>query len=191
MTFGPIFERIILIGYRCTGKTTVARKLARDLAWRMLDSDEEIGRKTGLTVAELFERHGEAGFRELERDTIAGILDDPSSGPLVLATGGGAILRDETRQKLRRAGHVVWLTASPETILRRLREDAATATLRPNLTELAPLEEIVALLERRGPFYRETAHRRLDTDKLSPDEIVAEILSAPARSGPDPDRPEG
>lgn len=191
MTFGPIFERIILIGYRCTGKTTVARKLARHLAWRMLDSDEEIGRKTGLTVAELFERHGEAGFRELERDTIAGILDDPSSGPLVLATGGGAILRDETRQKLRRAGHVVWLTASPETILRRLREDAATATLRPNLTELAPLEEIVALLERRGPFYRETAHRRLDTDKLSPDEIVAEILSAPARSGPDPDRPEG
>lgn len=170
----------ILIGYRGTGKTTVAQILARRLGIRAVDSDPEIERQVGKTIAEIFEHDGEAAFRTHEARIIREILEG-AEGPLVLATGGGAILRPETRRLLNTAGHVVWLTASPETILRRIQEDAASKTTRPGLTALPMAEEIVSLLEKRAKMYAETAHRIVETDNLSPTEIAEILLESPTK----------
>lgn len=166
---------IILIGYRGTGKTSVARKLAARLGCPMRDSDTEVENRAGMPIAEMFAQHGEAVFRDLEAQVIAEILqekDQVQSGFFVLATGGGAILRSETRQRLRQAGHVIWLTATPNTILQRIQSDVRSVATRPSLTALSPLEEIIALLQVRNPLYNETAHDVLATDSLSVEEIV-------------------
>lgn len=172
-------KKLILIGYRGTGKTTLGRLLGRRLNLAVVDSDPEIERKTGKSIAAIFAEDGEAVFRDLEAETIAEILDRDE--PLVLSTGGGAILRPETRQRLQEKGHVVWLTASAETISDRIRDDGASATTRPSLTGLPPLEEIVHLLETREPLYAKTAHQVVDTDVLALEEVVDLILAGPAR----------
>jgi len=173
-------QSFILIGYRGTGKTTVAQKLADRLEMPAFDSDVEIERHAGKSIAEIFAQDGELAFRNMEESVITEIL--ARSMPLVLATGGGAILRSSTRERLRRSGRVIWLTATPATILYRITNDAASQTMRPNLTSLPMQEEIVAVLEQRKPLYAETAHAILDTDTLTTDEIV-EILLADNFSG--------
>jgi shikimate kinase len=169
-------QSFILIGYRGTGKTTVARKLAEKLKIPAFDSDPEIERRTGKTIAEIFAQDGEPVFRDWEESVIAEILADPN--PLVLATGGGAILRESTRKRLRQSGRVIWLTATPETILRRITSDAASKTMRPNLTALPMQEEIVAVLEQRKPLYAATAHEIVETDFRTLDEIVAAVQNS-------------
>ena len=164
-------QSFIFIGYRGTGKTTVAQKLADQLEISAFDSDVEIERQAGKNIAEIFAQDGEPAFRDLEEAVIAEILARPT--PLALATGGGAILRDNTRKLLRQAGRVIWLTATPETILHRITHDAASKTMRPNLTSLPMRDEIVALLEQRIPLYAETAHEIIATDSLTIDEIVS------------------
>jgi shikimate kinase len=170
-------QSLILIGYRGTGKTTIACKLAERLGIPVFDSDVEIERRANKNIAEIFAQDGESAFRDLEESVILDILTH--STPLVLATGGGAILRTSTRERLHRAGRVIWLTATPETILRRITSDAASKTMRPNLTALPMHEEIVAILEQRTPLYAETAHETLDTDSRSVDEIVETIVAIP------------
>lgn len=165
---------IIFIGYRGTGKTTVARQLAAQLGLPAKDSDAEIERKAGKTIAEIFAQDGEALFREMEESVIAEILG--ADEPVILATGGGAILRSATRNRLRRSGTVIWLTAAPATILRRITDDAHSATMRPHLTSLPPLEEIVSILEKRTPLYAETAHETICTDAETVDEIVRRVI---------------
>ena len=166
-------QSIILIGYRGTGKTTIVHKLAERLGVPCFDSDVEIERRAGKSIAEIFAQDGESAFRDMEESVIAEILAHPA--PFVLATGGGAILRTRTREKLRLTGQVIWLTASPDTILRRITSDAASKTMRPSLTALPMQEEIIAVLEQRKPLYAETACQTIDTDTQTPDEIV-EIL---------------
>jgi shikimate kinase len=167
-------QSYILIGYRCTGKTSVAQKLAERLGIQRVDSDTEIERQAGKNIADIFAQDGESVFRDIEESVIAEIL--ARSVPLVLSTGGGAILRENTRKRLRQSGKVIWLTATPETILRRLTNDAASKTMRPNLTSLPMKDEIAAVLEQRIPLYGETAHETIDTDSLTTDEIVDVIL---------------
>jgi shikimate kinase len=140
----------------------------------VFDSDPEIERLAGKSIAEIFAQDGEPAFRDLEESIIAEILSRPK--PLVLATGGGAILRSGTRVRLRQSGQVFWLTAMPETILRRITGDAASQTMRPNLTSLPMLEEIETVLEQRKPLYVETAHKIIDVDFRTADEIVEIIL---------------
>ncbi|MDR2706490.1 MAG: shikimate kinase [Planctomycetaceae bacterium] len=168
---------LILIGYRGTGKTTIARKLSEQLHIPVFDSDAEIERHTGKNIADIFAQNGEAEFRNIEESTIAEILKQNMLNPFILATGGGAILRPETRCRLKNAGHVVWLTATPKTIFQRIQFDPASGTMRPNLTSLTPLEEIIALLEKRHPLYSETAHEIIETDLLKINEITNRILS--------------
>ena len=163
-------QTFIFIGYRGTGKTTIAQKLAVRLGIPAFDSDAEIERLAGKSIADMFTQEGEPAFRDKEESVIEAILARPI--PLVLATGGGAILRSRTRERLRQSGRVIWLTASPETILRRITNDAASKTMRPNLTALPLQEEIVAVLEQRMPLYAETSHETIDTDVRTVDEIV-------------------
>jgi shikimate kinase len=168
-------QSFIFIGYRGTGKTTIARKLAEQLEIPAFDSDPEIERQAGKCIAEIFAQDGESVFRDWEESVIAAILARPV--PLVLATGGGAILRSSTRERLRQSGQVIWLTATPETILRRITSDAASQTMRPNLTALPMQEEIRTVLEQRKPLYAETAHEIIDTNAQTTDEIVSRILN--------------
>ena len=162
-----------LIGYRATGKTTLARLLAEQLGWDWIDADVEIERRASKSIARVFAEDGEPAFRDLEAAVIADLC---GRDRLVLAAGGGAPLRPESRGAMRRAGKVVWLTAKPETILARMNADATTAGRRPNLTDRGALEEIVHLLERREAVYREAADLEMATEGKLPEAIAAEIL---------------
>ncbi len=165
---------IILIGYRATGKTTLARLLAEKLGWDWVDADIEIEARAGKSIARLFAEDGEPAFRDLEAEVIADLC---RRSRLVLAAGGGAPMRLESRQAMRECGHVVWLRARPETIQARMAGDATTAARRPSLTNKAALDEIVHLLATREPVYRELAHSAIETEGKSPEAIAEEILA--------------
>lgn len=164
---------LVLIGYRATGKTTVARLLAEQLGWEWIDADVEIEQRAGKSIARIFAEDGEPAFRDLEVRVIADLCQRPL---LVLAAGGGAPVREESRRVMRASGKVVWLKAQPETIYARMTRDQTTATRRPNLTSQGGLEEIVQLLARREPIYRESAHLEVDTEEKTPAEVATEIL---------------
>jgi shikimate kinase len=164
---------LTFIGYRATGKTTLAKLVAQQLRWDWIDADVEIERRSGKTISRMFAEDGEPAFRNLEAAVIADLC---RRDRLVLAAGGGAPLRPESRQAMRNGGKVVWLTASPDTIARRMSSDATTAARRPNLTQKDPLTEITELLARREPIYRETADLVIDTEGRTPDSLAAEII---------------
>ena len=165
--------QVILIGYRATGKTTLARLLAGRLGWQWIDADVEIERRAGKSIAEIFADEGEPAFRDLEADVIADLCQRER---LVLAAGGGAPLRPESRRAMRASGKVVWLKAAAETIHGRMLRDATTADRRPDLTSRGGLEEIIELVTAREPIYQESAHLQVDTEGKDPQQIAAEIL---------------
>src|SRR6266542_2986856 len=139
---------IFLIGYRATGKSTVARLLAARLGWDCVDADEALATRYGRTIRQIFAEEGEAGFRDKE----AAVLEELCRRPrLVVATGGGVILREANRLRLRAAGRVVWLTAKAETIWSRLQQDPTTSERRPALT-VGVLAEVFVLLSTRQPL---------------------------------------
>ena len=168
-------ERIILIGYRGSGKSTVGRLLAERLRWDFADADEHIEIAAGQSIAEIFASEGEAGFRDREAAVLRELCQQPR---LVIATGGGAILRPANRELLRKAGFVAWLRVSPETAWARLQTDPTTAARRPNLTAAGGIEEVRALMAVREPLYREAAALVADADGLSPEAVAAAIFSA-------------
>ena len=163
---------LFLVGYRATGKSTVARLLAERLGWGWVDADEALERRHGRTIRQIFAEEGEAGFRDKE----AAILEELCRGErLVVATGGGVILREENRRRMRAAGRVVWLSADAQTIWERLQRDPTTGERRPALT-VGGLAEVEELLRVREPHYRECAALSVDTRGRFPEDIVAAIL---------------
>jgi shikimate kinase len=166
-------QNLVLIGYRATGKTTVAKALARCLGWEWIDADVQIERCAGKSIARIFAEDGEPAFRDLEARVMAELCSRPR---LVLAAGGGAPLREETRRAMRAGGKVVWLQARPETIHARMSGDDTTVSRRPNLTSQGGIEEILQLLAKRAPIYRESAHLEVDTEDKLPEAIAAEII---------------
>lgn len=165
---------IVLIGYRATGKTTVARLLSEKLGWPWVDLDVEIERRAGKPIVDIFAQDGESVFRDWESQVVA---DYCTRDGWIIAAGGGAVLRAENRQAMRAGGKVFWLTARPETIHRRMTTDPTTGARRPNLTTRGGLEEIVELLAKREPIYRETADWVIDTEDKSPEQVAEEILN--------------
>jgi shikimate kinase len=164
---------LTLIGYRATGKTTLARLLAQRLGWEWIDADVEIERRAGKSIARIFAEDGEPAFRDIEVEVTRDLCQQRR---LVLAAGGGAPMRAENREAMHAGGTVVWLKALPKTIHRRMTGDATTAGRRPDLTAQGGLAEIVQLLGRREPIYDETADFAVDTEEKTPEAIVAEIL---------------
>ncbi|MFO0852366.1 MAG: shikimate kinase AroL [Gemmataceae bacterium] len=167
-------DRIHLIGYRGTGKTTVGRLVAAALGWSFADADDVIEATAGRSIASIFAAEGEAGFRDRE----AAALRELTADRLVVATGGGAVLRPENRDLLQSSGLTVWLTAPVVVIWDRLQTDPLTAARRPNLTAAGGAEEVRAVLAAREPLYRATAHHTVETAGRSPDEVAADILRA-------------
>ena len=162
-----------LIGYRGTGKSTVGMRLARRLKWDWLDTDNEVERRAGRTIKEIFAKDGEAAFRQLERDVVADLV---TRDRLVLSTGGGAILNADSRRDLRAAGPVVWLMASVQTIGSRILQDASTVSRRPNLTATGGITEIREILTFREPLYRECSTIIVNTEGLKLTEVVSKIM---------------
>lgn len=162
---------IVLIGYRGSGKTTIGRRLADRLWWKFVDSDEQIVARAGKTIREIFEQQGEPAFRDLEAQVIANAL---KLSDHVISLGGGAVLREETREAINRSGHpTIYLKCEPTVLHERITADAATAENRPALTNLGgSVQEIVKLLEFREPLYRQTMTAELDVTNQSIDDAV-------------------
>ncbi len=169
---------VFLIGYRGTGKTATAERLAQRLGWDWRDADTVLEAAAGRTIRQIFAEEGERAFRDLE-SRVLGELSQLNRH--VVATGGGVVLRPENRANLRR-GRVVWLTAEPAILWQRMQADHATAERRPNLAQ-GGLAEIEEMLRVRTPWYAECADFRIDTETRPPDEVagaIAEWLEAPA-----------
>ena len=191
----PMSANIILIGYRCTGKTTVGRLIAAQLGWDFADADEHLEAVAGKSIAEIFVAEGEAGFRDREAHSLTELC---ARSDCVVATGGGAVLREANRTLLNASGFVAWLTAAPETVWARVAGDATTAARRPNLTAAGGIEEVRALAAAREPLYRELADFVIASDTLSPDAVASAILTAwnggstsPSSSGRSGSSPSG
>jgi shikimate kinase len=160
---------ISLIGMPGGGKSTVGRLLARQLNQRFVDVDAEIEKRLGVAIRVFFENEGEARFRDLEQSVIGELLREQG---LVLATGGGAVLREANRQALREASTVIYLRSTPEELFRRLRHD----THRPLLQVRDPLRKLRDLHQERDPLYRQTAHFIIETGRPSVPTLVNMIL---------------
>jgi shikimate kinase len=137
---------IVLVGMMGAGKTSIGRRLANLLHLPFLDADAEIEKAANLTVAEIFSKHGEADFREGERRVVARLL---ASGPAVLATGGGAYMSEETRERCRVEGVTIWLKADAPVLLDRVRKKGN----RPLLDRPNPEAVMRQLLAEREPIY--------------------------------------
>ena len=164
---------LFLIGYRGTGKSTIGRLLAERLGWKFVDADPYLEIKAGKTIKEIFATQGEPAFRDIEASVVAELGAGDSQ---VLALGGGAVMRDETRLIISTCGKALWLQASPETIFQRISGDPTTTQRRPDLTAYGGYNEIVELLKRREPIYHQCADYSVDTEGKSVDQIVTEIL---------------
>ena len=168
---------ISLIGLPGGGKSTVGRQLARRLGARFLDADTVLEERIGMPIRSFFELHGEAAFRDLEEQVIDELTqpqaegDEPAHG-LVLATGGGAVLRPANRARLKARTTVIYLRSTPEELYRRLRYD----TQRPLLQVADPMVKLRELFQQRHPLYEETAHYAVDTGRPSVSTLVNMIL---------------
>ena len=170
---------LFLIGYRGSGKSTVAAALAERLSWPWIDADAELEKRAGRTIKEIFAAEGERDFRDRESAVIEDIAKRDGC---IIALGGGAVLREENRQAVAGRGHVVWLRATPETLFARIHADPTTADRRPNLTAQGGLQEIRELVAHRAPLYAAWADLTIEAEDRSPAEIAAEIcqrLKAP------------
>ncbi len=165
---------VTLVGPMGSGKSAVGRALAELLGYDFVDTDDLIVRRTGKTIPQIFEEHGETGFRALESEVI---LTLEGSLSRVIATGGGAVIDPQNRQVFRRIGHTVYLKASPRELYQRIKNDANRPLIAnsPN-----PRKEIERILLDREPFYKK-ADITVETDDLSVAEVADYLLDEMAK----------
>ncbi len=161
---------IVLVGMMGAGKSTIGRRLAARLHLPFSDADTEIEAAASMSIPDIFETHGEAYFRNGEARVIARLLDN---GPAVIATGGGAFMREETRDRIREKAISIWLRADAEIIMRRVRRRAD----RPLLQTENPEATVSRLLEQREPVYQ-NADLTIASRDVPHDRIVDECLAA-------------
>ena len=171
---GP--ANVVLVGLSGSGKTTVARLLARRLGWRFVDTDREIQREAGMTVQEIFHVQGEPTFRALETETIVSVCRRSRQ---VIATGGGAVVADVNRTHLLNGNLVVYLESQPETLAGRLSRNLSREP-RPLLEDDDLIGRLAEMRRQRDQYYR-CAHHVVETDQRTPREVVdviAELVRA-------------
>jgi shikimate kinase len=172
-------SNLFLIGPMGSGKSAVGKQLARLLGLPFYDSDAEIERRTGVDIPFIFEKEGEAGFRQRERETLEVLT---AMKQIVLATGGGAVLLPENRRMLAERGRVVYLRTSVAQQAERVRQGRT----RPLLSRVDPTVKLEELMELRAPFYAEIADVTVTTDNRKVRSVAEDILreldaAAPAR----------
>lgn len=162
-------SNIFLVGLMGSGKTTIGRALAKKLNMRFVDADQEIEARTGASIPLIFEIEGEASFRQREADVIR---DLSAQQGIVLATGGGAVLNEQSRRYLRERGVVIYLRASVNSILQRTSHDRN----RPLLQTADPRAKIEELSRQRAPLYQEIAHITIETGRPNVQSVLQNIL---------------
>jgi shikimate kinase len=167
----PCRENIVLVGFMGSGKSSIGRQLAKRLGFQFLDTDQLIVNRAGMEIADIFARDGEAAFRDLETSVLASVAHLQRC---VVATGGGAVVRERNRELMREIGFVVGLTASEEVIYERVSRN----NKRPLLQTADPRGTILKLLESRKEAYQAAAQFTLDTTNLSHAQAVECILTA-------------
>lgn len=163
-------ENIVLIGFMGSGKSSLGRMAAKALGFQFVDSDQLIVERSGKQISEIFAADGEEAFRELETSVIRSLVHLKRC---VISTGGGAVLRPENRDMLRRAGLVVCLTASEDVIFERVSRN----NKRPLLQCENPREAVARLMSARREAYESTAHCIIDTSLFSQNEAVDLLIS--------------
>ncbi len=163
---------IVFVGPMGAGKTTIGKILAKELGYDFYDSDKEVERRTGANIPWIFDVEGELGFRNRESQVIEVLADLKS---VVLATGGGAMMREVNRDSVKKTGFVVYLNTSVEQQYKRTHKDKNRPLLQGGKDARQVLSELYAL---RDPIYREVADVVIDTDKKSMKGIVKDIISA-------------
>jgi shikimate kinase len=161
---------IVLVGMMGAGKSTIGRRLAARLRLSFVDADAEIEAAAGMSIADIFEIHGEPHFRDGEARVIARLLD---GGPSVLATGGGAFMREDTRNRIRDKAVSIWLRADADIILRRVKRRAD----RPLLQTPDPAATIARFIEERHPVYQR-ADLTVASREVPHEKIVEECIAA-------------
>jgi len=161
---------VVLVGMMGAGKSTIGRRLSARLRLPFLDADSEIEAAAGMSIPDIFEAHGEPHFRDGEARVIARLLD---SGPAVLATGGGAFMREETRNRIRSKAVSIWLKADIDIIMRRVKRRAD----RPLLQTADPAATVGRLIEEREPVYQH-ADITIWSRDVPHDKIVDECIDA-------------
>ena len=182
-------RNIILVGFMASGKTSVGRALAEALSraavahgergWALVDADDVIVERAGKPIHRIFAEDGEPAFRELESQVIADLCARERQ---VIASGGGSFVSERNRDVMLAGGRVIFLSASPATILRRVQDEDAGGPIRPLLApqpgqerDYDPEARIAELLAQRTPAYAQ-AHHTINTDGLTPEAVAAEIL---------------
>lgn len=164
-------KTVVMVGMMGAGKTAVGTALARQLGVPFLDSDEELARAASRSIAEIFERDGEAFFRQRETEVIGRLL---RGEPCVLSTGGGAFLSASNRQLIHEAGVSVWLRADLELLWQRVRHK----TTRPLLRTANPRETLRELYDARLPFYAQADLTVDSAPELSVDDMAVRVRQA-------------
>lgn len=166
-------DKIILIGFRCVGKTTIGKRLAEDLNWKFLDLDIEIQKETKKTIKELVEEKGWDYFRKVEKESMKKLKDMKN---VVIALGGGGVIHEDEMKLLFKKSFIVWLYSSPEVILERMKKDEKTISQRPSLKNSGLEKEIRDVLKERVPLYEKFSHFKIDTDDIDVEGAVEKIL---------------
>lgn len=163
-------DNLILVGFSCSGKTTLGRNVARRLRLTFVDTDRFIEEVTGRTIPEIFRDEGEAHFRAIEREAIEHIMQERNQ---VVSTGGGAFVDLDNRQRLRDGNLVIHLQVRPETVVDRLR-NSRSGRPRPLLDSPDPLKRVVQLMDDRKEAYS-AAHVTIGVDDRTRYELVGEL----------------
>jgi shikimate kinase len=166
---------IVLIGYRCTGKTAVGKILARELGRDFLDTDRLLEEETGSSIPGLVFTKGWDHFRKMEKLAIEKLT---AKDNLVIATGGGVVMGKENIDNLKGNGWIVWLKANPGVIKDRMKKEQRSGKIWPSLTGSDPVDEINHVLNVRTSLYQEAADLMVDTSTHSPLEVADLIIKA-------------
>jgi len=164
---------IVLIGYRCAGKTVVGKRLASRMERRFVDTDDFIESEKGQ-ISDIVKSHGWDYFRALEKRMIERVSKEDN---LVIALGGGAVLDPDNIVHLERNGLIIWLKADREVLRKRMDQDPRTIVSRPTLTGKGAIEELEEMIAYRDPFYDKASKIQLDTSALNAEAVVESILT--------------
>lgn len=164
---------LFLIGYRCTGKSSVGKLIAARLGWPFLDTDSLLVSQSGLSIKDIVAAHGWEKFRSMEQVIMQQVC---IHGQRVVATGGGVVLNAENVKLMKNSGRLVWLQANSATIKKRMMQDSGTEAFRPALTSRDSIAEIEESLLERDPLYKQAMDFCVETDDRQIDEICDAII---------------